>query len=96
MCITQSGRASLDRSGSPREPAVWTAPFAPEMSAIETLAPSRTGTSMATIAPYLGKGPKLAQARRHHPIAGIVTAAILCGSVLLSVPPMVSTLHGLP
>jgi hypothetical protein len=70
-------------------------PFAPEMSATETLAPSRTGTTMATIAPYLGKGAKPAPARRYHRIAGIVTATIPCGSVLLAVPPMVSTLRRL-
>ena len=71
-------------------------PFAPEMSVKETLAPSRTGTSMATVAPYLGKGANQAPARRYHRVSGIDTAATLCGSVLLGVPPMISTLRGLP
>jgi hypothetical protein len=51
---------------------------------------------MATVDPYQGKGANQAPARRYNRIAGTVTAAIFCGSVLLSVPPMVSTLRGLP
>jgi hypothetical protein len=51
---------------------------------------------MATVAPYLGKGANQAPARRYHCRAGIVTAATLCGSVLLDLPPMVSALRGLP
>jgi outer membrane protein OmpA-like peptidoglycan-associated protein len=40
---------------------------------------------MPTIALYLRKGTKRASARRYRPIAGIAaTAAVLCGSVLLS------------
>lgn len=69
--------------------------FAPEMSATETLAPSRTGTSMATVAPYQGKGANQAPTRRYNRIAGTVSAATLCGSVLLSVSPVISTLRGL-
>jgi hypothetical protein len=46
---------------------------------------------METIAVYLGKGAKQA-ARRYRLIAGAVTAAIGCGSVLLDVLPTVSTL----
>jgi hypothetical protein len=71
-------------------------PFAPEMSVTEPLAPSRTGTSMATVAPHLGKVANQALARRYHRRTGIVTAATFCGPVLLDVPPMVSTLSGLP
>jgi hypothetical protein len=70
--------------------------FAPEMSATETLAPSRTGTSMATVAPYQGKGANQAPTRRYHRIAGTATAAIFCRSVLLGLRPRISTLRGLP
>ena len=38
---------------------------------------------MATIALYLRKGAKRTPARRHRPIAGAATAAVLCGSALL-------------
>jgi outer membrane protein OmpA-like peptidoglycan-associated protein len=39
---------------------------------------------MATIALYLRRGVKRTPARRHRPIAGIATAAVMCASVLLS------------
>jgi hypothetical protein len=71
-------------------------PLTPEMSVTEPLAPSRTGTSMANLAPYLGKDANQAPARRYHRVAGTVTAATLRGSVLLDVPSMVLTLSGLP
>ena len=71
-------------------------PFARRCPRQEPQPPSRTGTSMATIAPYLGKGAKQAPARRLHRVAGTITAATHRGSVLLDVPPMVLTLSGLP
>lgn len=51
---------------------------------------------MATVAPYLGKVANQAPVRRYHRRTGIVTAATLCGPVLLGFPPMISTLRGLP
>jgi len=95
MLYTQSGRITLQRVGSPHEPNS-AASVRRGDARDRNPSPSRTGTSMATVALYQGKGANQAPARRYNPIAGTLTAATLCGSVLLIVPPMVSTLRGLP
>jgi len=95
MLYTQSRRITLQRVGSPPEPNS-AASVRRGDARDRNPSPSRTGTSMATVALYQGKGANQAPARRYNRIAGPVTAVTLCGSVLLSVPPMVSTLRGLP
>jgi hypothetical protein len=95
MLCTQSGRITLQRIGSLHEPN-GAASGRRGDARDRNPSPSRTGTSMATVALYQGRGANQAPARRYNRVAGPFAAATLCGSVLLGVPPMDLTLRGLP
>jgi hypothetical protein len=88
-------RLTLPLVGPPREPTNAGIPVRSEDACDRNPGPSQTEIFMTTIVLYLGKRTKQAPARRHHAIVGAATAAVLRGSVLFGVPPMVSTLREL-